>query len=72
LKIHKREPASGHDAAALQASERARARSLLESLAEARADIRRGVDPELLAQERLLQQRLNAKAEEALKLSAKK
>src|SRR6185436_472561 len=59
-----------YDAAALHTSERARSRSLLESLTEARADIRRGVDPELLAQERSLQQRLNAKAEEALKLSA--
>ena len=70
MQMHSREPAKGHDAAALQASERARARSLLESLAEARADIRRGADPKLLAQERSLQQRLNAKAEEALKLSA--
>ena len=70
MQMHKQEPARSHDAAALQTSERARSRSLLESLIEARADIRRGVDPELLAQERSLQQRLNAKAEEALKLLA--
>jgi CHAT domain-containing protein/tetratricopeptide (TPR) repeat protein len=70
MQMHKQEPARGHDAAALQTSERARSRSLLESLTEARADIRRGVDPNLLAQERSLQQRLNAKADEALKLSA--
>jgi len=70
MEIHSLEPTRGHDAAALQASERARARSLIESLTEARADIRRGVDPKLLAQERSLQRRLNAKAEEALKLSA--
>jgi CHAT domain-containing protein/Tfp pilus assembly protein PilF len=70
MQMHKQEPARGYDAAALHTSERARSRSLLESLTEARADIRRGVDPELLAQERSLQQRLNAKAEEALKLSA--
>jgi CHAT domain-containing protein/Tfp pilus assembly protein PilF len=70
MEIHSQEPTGGHDAAALQASERARARSLIESLTEARADIRRGVDPKLLAQERSLQRRLNAKAEEALKLGA--
>ncbi|MFL6285265.1 MAG: hypothetical protein ACJ74Q_19160 [Pyrinomonadaceae bacterium] len=36
---------------ALQVSERGRARSLLESLAKANADIRQGVAPELLARE---------------------
>jgi CHAT domain-containing protein/tetratricopeptide (TPR) repeat protein len=70
MEMHSRESTRGYDAVALQASERARARSLIESLTEARADIRRGVDPELLAREMSLQQRLNAKAEEALKLSA--
>jgi CHAT domain-containing protein/Tfp pilus assembly protein PilF len=70
MQMHDRETARGHDVTAMQASERARARSLIENLTEARADIRRGVDPKLLAQERSLQQRLNAKAEEALKLSA--
>ena len=50
-------------ALALQAVERARARSLLDLLAEAHADIRQGVDPELLNRERELQQRLSAKAE---------
>jgi CHAT domain-containing protein/tetratricopeptide (TPR) repeat protein len=71
MEMHSREPNRGHDATALHVSERARARSLLESLIEARADIRRGVAPKLLAQERSLQQRLNAQADEMLKLSAK-
>ncbi|HEX2489710.1 MAG TPA: CHAT domain-containing protein, partial [Blastocatellia bacterium] len=70
MRMHSQGPAKGLDAAALEASERARARSLLESLAEANADIRRGADPKLLAQEESLQKRLNAKAEETLKLSA--
>ena len=43
-------------------SERAHARSLLELLTEARADIRQGVEPSLLERERSLQQSLNAKA----------
>ena len=70
MRMRSREPAKGHDAEALQASERYHARSLIESLTEARVDIRRGADPKLLAQERSLQQRLNAKAEEALRVSA--
>jgi CHAT domain-containing protein/Tfp pilus assembly protein PilF len=51
------------DAAALQVSERARARSLLELLAEVGADVRRDVPPALLARERAVRQRLNARAE---------
>ncbi len=70
MEMRRWDPNRGHEATALQASERARARSLIESLTEARADIWRGVDPKLLAQERSLHQRLNAKAEEALILSA--
>jgi CHAT domain-containing protein/tetratricopeptide (TPR) repeat protein len=61
--LHKQNPSAGYDGAALQASERARARSLLELLAEAHADIRQGVDPQLLERERSLQLLLNNKAE---------
>ncbi len=63
MRMHEREPAAGHDAEALQASERARARGMLELLAETEADIREGADPKLLERERFLQQALNAKAE---------
>jgi CHAT domain-containing protein len=56
------DPTAGYDAMALEASERRRARGLLESLNEARAEIRQGVDPALLEQGRVLQQQLNAKA----------
>jgi len=72
MQIHKQMPSEGNNAIALQAVERARARSLLESLAEANADVRQGVDSILLARERSLQQRLNQKAEELLKLEANK
>lgn len=61
MRMHGREPAKGYDAAALEASERARARGLLETLTEAHADIRQGVDPALLERERRLQQQLNDK-----------
>lgn len=61
MRLHQLDPSKGHDAAALQASERARARSLLEILTEAGADIRQGIDPVLLERERALQQQINAK-----------
>jgi CHAT domain-containing protein/Flp pilus assembly protein TadD len=61
MQLHKTNPSKGYDALALNASERARARNLLEILTEARADIRQGVDPKLREQERTLQQQLNAK-----------
>ncbi|HEY7412545.1 MAG TPA: tetratricopeptide repeat protein, partial [Vicinamibacteria bacterium] len=59
MRLHEEEAEAGHDAAALQTSERARARVLLEALVEARADIRQGVDPALLERERSLQKRLS-------------
>jgi CHAT domain-containing protein/tetratricopeptide (TPR) repeat protein len=68
MQLHKQHPSEGHDAAALQVSERGRARSLLEALNEARADIRQGVDPALLTSERSWQQRLNAAAERQTRL----
>ena len=68
MQLSKQEPSARHDAEALQASERARARSLLELLAEAGADLRQGVDPVLLKHERTLQQLLNAKAESQTRL----
>jgi CHAT domain-containing protein len=64
MRMNKQDPSAGHDATALQVSERARARSLLEELAETRYDIRQGVDAALIKRERELQEMLNAKAEQ--------
>ena len=63
MRLHRRQPANGFDVAALKAFEQARARSLIDLLAEASTDIRQGVDPALLARERSLHQMLNAEAE---------
>ena len=63
MRMHRNQPFAGYDAAALQASERARARSLLDILTESRADIREGVDPVLLERERRLQRELSVKSE---------
>jgi tetratricopeptide (TPR) repeat protein len=68
MRLHKEKPTAGYDGKAFQASERARARYLLDTLKEANADIRQGVDPALLQRERDLQRRLNAKAQTQLAL----
>ncbi len=62
MQMHKQNPAASFDALALAVSERARARSLLELLTEARADIRQGVDSSLIERERSLRQRFAARA----------
>jgi CHAT domain-containing protein/predicted negative regulator of RcsB-dependent stress response len=72
MQMHKQDPAAALDALALAISERARARSLLELLNEARADIRQGVDASLLERERSLRQRLNASAAEQVSLLNRK
>ncbi|AFZ56634.1 CHAT domain-containing protein [Anabaena cylindrica FACHB-243] len=71
MQLHKQQPAKGYNAIALQASERARARSLLEILNEANADIRQGVDPQLFSQERNLQQQLDALEKRRIEISSK-
>jgi tetratricopeptide (TPR) repeat protein len=62
MRLAQAHPAEGFAALALQASERTRARSLLELLAEARVDFREGADAALLERERDLAQQINAAA----------
>jgi CHAT domain-containing protein/Tfp pilus assembly protein PilF len=61
MQLHKKDPSKGYNAEALHISERSRARSLIELLTEARANIRKGVDPKLLAEEKRLQQLIDAR-----------
>ena len=68
MRLHRSQPTAGFDVAALKAHEQARARSLIDMLAEAGAEIRQGVDPGLLARERSLQQMLNAEADHQMRL----
>lgn len=72
MQQHAKNPSQGFDADALKASERGRARSLLEKLSEAPIDIREGIDPKLLEKERDLKLVLNAKAQRELQLKARK
>ncbi|MEG4814163.1 CHAT domain-containing protein [Microcoleus sp. K5-D4] len=60
MQLHKTNPKSGYDTKALEASERSRARSLLELLFESNANIREGISPDLLQQEKRVQQQLDA------------
>lgn len=51
MQLHKEDPAGSHLTAAMAASERARARALLDILSEGKVDLRHGVDPELKKRE---------------------
>ena len=72
MQLQTTRPAEGFVGAAFETSEKARSRSLLETLKEARTDIREGVDVSLLERERSLQQSLNAKAERHAQLVGSK
>jgi CHAT domain-containing protein/tetratricopeptide (TPR) repeat protein len=72
MRLHKERPADGYAAMAFQLSERARARTLLESLGEARADLRQGIDKQLLESERNILQKLNARTERQARLLGRK
>jgi CHAT domain-containing protein len=72
MQLHLKDSGAGHDAVALHAAERARARSLLELLHEARADIRQGAAQDLLTAQRLLRQQINAKEAARTRLSGGK
>lgn len=66
--LHQSNPSGGYGTAALEISERARARSLLELLSEAHADIRQGVDAALLKREQDLQQIITAATAKRIRL----
>lgn len=61
MQLHRQDPAAGHDAAALLAAERARARTLRETLAIGDAAKLPGVDPALVSRRRTIRQQLSAK-----------
>ena len=61
MELHKKDPSKGYDKLALNASERSRARGLLDLLKESNAKIRKGANPELLRQERDLLQQITAR-----------
>jgi len=68
LLMQKAQQGKAFSALAFQASESARARTLLDLLAEMKAEIRQGVDAELLSRERSLEQSLSAKGQYLIRL----
>lgn len=68
MELHGLRPDGGYDARALQASERAKARSLLDLLAEMGGEVTSGVDPQLLERKQRLQQQLAAAEERRIEL----
>ena len=72
MRLDRARPDEGFEALAFETAERSRARSLLEALAEARANIRQGVETDLLDRESDLQRRINAKTEQRIQLASGK
>ncbi len=68
LRQHRQDPEKGFDALGFEANERARARGLLDMLAESRIDFRQGVDSALLERERSLQRLINSRADSQVRL----
>jgi CHAT domain-containing protein/tetratricopeptide (TPR) repeat protein len=62
MHMHRLDPGRGYAAAALEISERSRARSLLDLLNESGVDVRQGVPSELLDREREVHANLNSAA----------
>ena len=61
MQMDRERPNEGFAEAALQISEKGRARSLLELLREARAEIKQGVEPSLIEREGYLLRRPNSR-----------
>lgn len=70
MELDRRDPEAGYGTRALEAAERSRARSLLELLTENREALLAGADPELLARERNLENRLMLLDQRRLELRA--
>ncbi|MEB3310124.1 MAG: CHAT domain-containing tetratricopeptide repeat protein [Snowella sp.] len=68
MQLHQKYPDQQWDAKALEISERSKARSLLDLLAESPGRISSGISPELLTQKEQLQQQLETLEEQRVKL----
>jgi CHAT domain-containing protein len=63
MQLHDEDPAKGYAIKAFEASEAARARTLLELLVTANIDLRKGLAPELLERERVVEESLASMAQ---------
>ncbi|MFM7580114.1 MAG: hypothetical protein ACKO5Q_24670, partial [Microcystaceae cyanobacterium] len=71
MDLHQQNPAKGYNAQAFNTSERGRTRTLLELLTESQANIKEGIDPQLLAKEKSLQSQLDTVEKQRLELYSK-
>jgi CHAT domain-containing protein/Tfp pilus assembly protein PilF len=72
MQLYAQDRSEANVTAALHASEQARARNLLDLLTEAHAEIRRGIEPKLIDQERQLERELNARSASLIMLRSQK
>jgi CHAT domain-containing protein/Tfp pilus assembly protein PilF len=70
MRLHQSDPTRGYAALAIQASENARARSLLETLGEVRGNILQGANPVLVERERDLELRIEALETQRVRMAA--
>jgi CHAT domain-containing protein/Flp pilus assembly protein TadD len=70
MQLHQQQPTKGYDAAALETIDQSRARVLRELLIQANANIKKDIAPDLLKQEKALNQTLNAKETQLVQLSS--
>jgi CHAT domain-containing protein/Tfp pilus assembly protein PilF len=68
MQMHHTDASAGYDRAALEVSERSRARTLLDSLSETYAQIKEGVDVSLLERERLARHQLSLHSDRLTRL----
>ena len=68
MKLNSEQPNSGFDRIAFQASERARARRLLDVLTGSHIDLHQGIKPELLELKKDIEQQVNVKEQNRMKL----
>ena len=71
MRLHRQQPTQGYDTAALETVDQSRARVLRELLIQSSANITTNISPELLAQEKTLNQTLDTKELQLIKLSNK-
>jgi CHAT domain-containing protein len=69
MELNQRNPNQGYNSQAFNVTEQSKARTLIELLTESRADIRNGVDPQLLQQEQDIQTQLDALDKRRLELA---
>ncbi|NJL89471.1 MAG: tetratricopeptide repeat protein [Coleofasciculaceae cyanobacterium SM2_1_6] len=69
MELNQRNPNQGYNSQAFNVTEQSKARTLIELLTESKADIRNGVDPQLLQQEQDIQTQLDTLDKRRLELA---